>query len=120
MSTADQDVAGQTMRLTMAGAIMVFTNMRPGRTMDRPGLQELLAYTRHGNMLAAVRFDRSGRSLAELLTTMTMRRERGIALVNLKERLDTASAAGEFIVSMFGAIAHLERCFVADSGECCY
>ncbi len=48
VSTGDQDVAGQTMRLTQAGAIKVFTDVRSGRSMDRPGLQKLLAYARHG------------------------------------------------------------------------
>ena len=46
VSTGDQDVAGQTMRLTGAGAIRVFTDVRSGRNMDRPGLQDLLAYAR--------------------------------------------------------------------------
>ncbi len=46
VSTGDQDVAGQTMRLTQAGAIKVFTDVRSGRAMDRPGLEALLAYAR--------------------------------------------------------------------------
>ena len=46
VSTSDQDVAGQSMRLTKAGAIRVFTDVRSGRSMDRPGLQELLGYAR--------------------------------------------------------------------------
>ena len=37
VSTSDQDVAGQTMRLTEAGAIKVFTDVRSGRNMDSPG-----------------------------------------------------------------------------------
>jgi predicted site-specific integrase-resolvase len=39
VSTSDQDVAGQTMRLTEAGAIKVFGDVRSGRTMERPGLE---------------------------------------------------------------------------------
>lgn len=42
VSTGDQDVAGQTMRLEQAGAIKVFTDVRSGKSMDRPGLTELL------------------------------------------------------------------------------
>ena len=40
----DQDVAGQELRLTQAGAAKVFTDVRSGRSMDRPGLQQLLAH----------------------------------------------------------------------------
>lgn len=43
VSTGDQDVTGQTMRLEQAGAIEVFTDLRSGKSMDRPGLVELLA-----------------------------------------------------------------------------
>ena len=35
--TSDQDVAGKNMRLTQAGAIRVFTDVRSGRNMDQPG-----------------------------------------------------------------------------------
>ncbi|WP_234811288.1 recombinase family protein [Xaviernesmea oryzae] len=35
--------------------------------MDRPGLADLIAYTRAGDTLAIVRLDRVSRSLAELL-----------------------------------------------------
>ena len=54
VSTADQDVAGHRMRLTQAGAIKVFTDVRSGRTMDRPGLGSLLDYARKGDTLAVV------------------------------------------------------------------
>lgn len=114
VSTGDQDVAGQTMRLTEAGAIKVFTDVRSGRNMDRPGLQELLAYARHGDTLAVVRLDRLGRSLSELLSTVTMLKEREIALLSLEEKIDTSSAAGELIFHVFGAIAHFERRLIAE------
>ena len=106
VSTADQDVAGQSMRLTQAGAIKVFTDVRSGRSMDRPGLDLLLAYARKGDTLAVVRLDRLGRSLGELLTTVEMLRSRGIDLLSLEEKIDTASAAGELVFHVFGAIAH--------------
>ena len=34
VSTGDQDVAGQALRLMQAGAIKVFTDVRSGRTME--------------------------------------------------------------------------------------
>ena len=62
VSTGDQDVAGQSqaMRLEQAGAIKVFTDVRSGRSMDRPGLAALLDYARTGDTLAVVRLDRLG------------------------------------------------------------
>ena len=114
VSTGDQDVAGQTMRLEQAGAIKVFTDVRSGKSMDRPGLAELFAYARRGDTLAVVRLDRLGRSLAELLATVAALKERGIALLSLEEKIDTSSAAGELVFHVFGAIAHFERRLIAE------
>lgn len=114
VSTGDQDVAGQELRLRGAGALKVFTDIRSGRSMDRPGLAALLEYARRGDTLAVVRLDRLGRSLAELLATVAMLKERGIALLSLEERIDTASAAGELVLHVFGAIAHFERRLIAE------
>jgi len=114
VSTGDQDVAGQTLRLEQAGAIKVFTDVRSGKSMDRPGLAELFAYARRGDTLAVVRLDRLGRSLAELLATVAALKERGIAQLSLEEKIDTSSAAGELVFHVFGAIAHFERCLIAE------
>ncbi|MDG9351759.1 recombinase family protein, partial [Streptococcus pneumoniae] len=67
VSTGDQDVAGQEMRLNKAGAIRTFTDVMSGKSMERPGLAELIAFARDGDTLAVVRLDRLGRSLGELL-----------------------------------------------------
>ena len=114
VSTGDQDVAGQTMRLADAGAIRVFTDVMSGKSMDRHGLIDLLDFARAGDTLAVVRLDRLGRSLAELLATVTMLRERKIALLSLEEKIDTSSAAGELIFHVFGAIAHFERRLISE------
>lgn len=107
VSTGDQDVAGQTIRLEQAGAIRVFTDVKSGKSMDRPGLAELLAFSRKGDTLAVVRLDRLGRSLTELLSIVERLKERGVALLSLEEKIDTSSAAGELVFHVFGAIAHL-------------
>ena len=114
VSTGDQDVAGQTMRLKQAGAIKVFTDVMSGKSMDRPGLAELLAYARNGDTLAVKRLDRLGRSLADLLATVSKLRDNGIALLSLGEKIDTSSATGELIFHVFGAIAHFERRLISE------
>ncbi|WEX91131.1 recombinase family protein [Sinorhizobium garamanticum] len=114
VSTGDQDVTGQTLRLEQAGTIRVFTDVKSGKSMDRPGLAELLDYARAGDTLAVVRLDRLGRSLAELLETVKMLRERQIDLLSLEEKIDTSSAAGELVFHVFGAIAHFERRLISE------
>src|SRR3954470_19633501 len=119
VSTGDQDVAGQTLRLERAGAIRVFTDVRSGKSMDRPGLAELLACARRGDTLAVVRLDRLGRSLAELLSSVNLLKERGIALVSLEEKIDTGSAAGELPEFKWSS-QHLERGGCDDCSEAAF
>lgn len=114
VGTGDQDVAGQPMRLEKAGAIKVFTDVMSGKSMERPGLIELLAYARKGDTLAMVRLDRLERSLAELLATVEKLRAQGVALLSLEEKIDTSSAAGELIFHVFGSIAHFERRLISE------
>jgi DNA invertase Pin-like site-specific DNA recombinase len=114
VSTTDQDLDGQRHRLTDAGAIRIFDDIISGRTFERPGLTTLLDYARNGDVLCVVRLDRLGRSLRELLETVEMLKQRGIALLSLEERIDTTSAAGELVFHVFGAIAHFERRLIAE------
>lgn len=114
VSTGDQDITGQAMRLEEAGAIKVFSDVISGKSMDRPGLAELLTYARAGDTLVVVRLDRLGRSLAELLAIVEDLRRRGIALLSLEEKIDTNSAAGELVFHVFGAIAHFERRLISE------
>jgi len=65
VSTGDQDLAGQVMRLKVAGAARTFEDVISGKTFDRPGLKALLDYARAGDALMVVRLDRLGRSLRE-------------------------------------------------------
>lgn len=114
LSTGDQDLTGQKLRLEAAGALRIFEDVRSGRTLDRAGLQELLAYARPGDTLAVVRLDRLGRSLSELIGTLEILKGRHIALLSLEERSDTGSAAGELMLHVFGAMAHFERRLIAE------
>lgn len=77
-------------------------------------VERSLNYARPGDTLAIVRLDRLGRSLAELLATVSMLRERQIDLLSLEEKIDTSSAAGELVFHVFGAIAHFERRLISE------
>ena len=114
VSTPDQCLSAQRMRLLESGAIRVFTDVASGKRSDRPGLAELIDHARPGDRLCVTRLDRLGRSLRELLETVDGLKARGIHLVSLEERLDTSSAAGELVFHVFGAIAHFERRLIAE------
>ena len=114
VSTPDQDIAGQVMRLTTAGAVRTFEDVVSGKVFERPGLTAMLEYVRAGDAIMVVRLDRLGRSLRELLEIVEQLKARDIALVSLEEKIDTSSAAGELVFHVFGAIAQFERRLIAE------
>ena len=114
VSTQGQDLDSQKNRLEEAGAIKIFEDVISGKIFDRPGLKELVAYARPGDLLCVVRLDRLGRSLKELLETVEYLKTCKIGLMSLEEKIDTSSAAGELIFHVFGAIAHFERRLIAE------
>ena len=114
VSTDEQDLTGQILRLKSAGAARTYEDVISGRTFDRPGLKALLEYARAGDTLAVVRLDRLGRSLRELLEVVEILKTRKIGLLSLEEKIDTASAAGELVFHVFGAIAQFERRLIAE------
>jgi DNA invertase Pin-like site-specific DNA recombinase len=103
------DIAGQTTRLSRAGALKVFCDRGSDRAMHRPGLDGLLSVARTGDTVAVVRLDRLGRTITELLATVVALTDRGIALVCLDEKIDTRTADGALILHLFATIAHCER-----------
>ena len=114
VSTTDQDLDGQRQRLRDAGAMRVFEDVISGKTIDRPGLTDLLDFARPGDAVCVVRLDRLGRSLRQLLDTVELLKSRGIGLLSLEEKIDTSSAAGELVFHVFGAIAHFERRLIGE------
>lgn len=114
VSTSEQNTSAQSQRLKAAGALRVFEDVISGKQFDRPGLAELINYARPGDSLCAIRLDRLGRSLKELLETVEDLKSRGINLISLEEKLDTSSAAGELVFHVFRAIAHFERRLISE------
>lgn len=115
VSTGGQDLEVQRRRLRDEGkAERIFEDVISGRNFERPGLAALLDYARPGDAVCVVRLDRLGRSLKELLETVDGFKARGLAFRSLEESLDTASAAGELVFHVFGAIAHFERRLIAE------
>lgn len=83
---------------------------------QRPGLARLLEEVRAGRYRAVIilsldRLARRTRLVLELVEELT---SCGVALVSCKESLDTATPQGQFVLTMFAALAQLERDLIAD------
>lgn len=100
--------------LTAAGvaADHVYTDTASGKRADRPGLAACLKALRPGDTLVVWKLDRLGRDLRHLVNTVHDLTARGVGLKVLAGQgadLDTATAAGKMMFSVFAALAEFER-----------
>jgi DNA invertase Pin-like site-specific DNA recombinase len=87
----------------------LFEDKASGSRDDRPGLAQALDYVCPGDCLVVWKLDRLGRSLPHLLSIVTDLQSRGVAFRSLTEQMDTTTPQGEFLFSVFGALAQYER-----------
>lgn len=87
----------------------VFTDVMSGTRADRPEFLRMLDVARHGDLIVVWRLDRLGRSLKQLIATVSVLEERGIELRSLKEAIDTSTPTGKLMFHIIGAMAEFER-----------
>jgi DNA invertase Pin-like site-specific DNA recombinase len=109
ISTTEQNLDLQRDALERAGATKLFTETASGAKLERPALRQALEYVRGGDVLVVWKLDRLGRSLKQLIETVSELQERGIEFKSLTENIDTTTSAGKLIFHLFGSLAEFER-----------
>lgn len=109
VSTDDQDLALQRDELQRSGCAEIYADTLSGTKTDRPELTNCLRALRQGDTLVVWRLDRLGRSLQHLVEIINDLERRGIRLESLTESIDTSTASGRMIASIFATLAEYER-----------
>jgi DNA invertase Pin-like site-specific DNA recombinase len=92
----------------------VFTDKMTGKRFDRPEYLKMLEMARPGDVIVVWRLDRLGRSLKELIETVTDLATRGIELKSLKENIDTTTPTGKFMFHVMAALTEFERDLISE------
>ena len=90
----------------------IYTDKISGVKDQRPGLESCLKALRKEDTLVVWKLDRLGRSLKHLITTIDDLNQREVGFKVLTGEginIDTTTAAGKMIFSIFGAFAEFER-----------
>jgi DNA invertase Pin-like site-specific DNA recombinase len=87
----------------------IFQDKVSGTKDNRKGLQEALDYLQDGDCLIVWKLDRLGRSLSHLITLIDSFKQKNIGFKSITEQMDTTTPHGEFLFSVFGALAQYER-----------
>ena len=69
----------------------------------------MLEYDREGDTVVVSDISRLVRSTRDLLSIIDHLNQKQVGFVSMKESIDTTSAQGCFILTLFGALAELER-----------
>jgi DNA invertase Pin-like site-specific DNA recombinase len=110
VSTDGQTLDAQIDELKRAGATKLYAEKQSGARTDRPQLRRAIDALGEGDTLLVTRIDRLARSTRDLLNTLYNVTERRAAFKSLADPwVDTSSAMGEFMLTVLGGVATLER-----------
>ena len=109
VSSIGQETARQDQLMKDFGVEKVFSEKLSGKTTDRSELQKMLQYVREDDVLYVESISRLSRSIRDLLKIVDTLQNKGVKLVSCKEALDTGTPQGRFVLSIFAALAELER-----------
>ncbi|QKJ22308.1 recombinase family protein [Poseidonibacter lekithochrous] len=116
VSTEDQSLNLQKDALIKYGidSRNIFEDKVSGLKEKKVGLEKALMYLNEGDTLVVWKLDRLGRSLAHLINTINLLKERNISFISITEGMDTTTASGELFFHIFGALAQFERSLIQE------
>jgi DNA invertase Pin-like site-specific DNA recombinase len=112
VSTREQNTARQDEIMKGLGVDKVFTDKLSGKNTDRPQFMEMMAFVREGDTVIVESISRMGRNTKQLLDTIDQLTAKGVQFISQKEQLDTNTAMGRFVLTIFSAIAEMEREYI--------
>ena len=90
----------------------IFIDKQSGKNTARPGLQKLLATVQKGDKIIVESVSRFARNTKDLLDLIDKLSAKGVEFVSQKEHIDTTTPTGKFMLTVFGAVAELERGYI--------
>lgn len=110
VSTREQNTIRQEILMKELGVEKVFTDKASGKSrVARPNLEAMMNFVREGDIVIVESFSRFARSTKDLLNLVEELDKKGVKFVSQKEQLDTTTPQGKFMMTVFAALAELER-----------
>lgn len=109
VSTKEQNTARQDELMKVLGAEKVFTDKLSGKDTEREQLLNMMNYVREGDTVTVESISRFARNVKDLLDLIEQLTKKNVQFISQKENIDTTTTMGKFILTIFGAVAELER-----------
>ena len=111
-STTDQNTARQEVLMEELGVEQVYIDRISGKNTERPELKRMMSFVREGDMVIVESISRFARNTRDLLDLVEQLTRKQVEFVSKKEAIDTTSPSGKFMLTIFGAVAELEREYI--------
>ena len=109
VSTREQNIARQEVLMKELGVDEIFIDKMSGKNMNRPELKRMMHYVRKGDFVIVESISRFARNTKDLLELIEQLKEKNVEFISKKENIDTTTPTGKFMLTVFGAVAELER-----------
>ncbi|MCQ5128183.1 recombinase family protein [Butyricicoccus faecihominis] len=109
VSTEEQNTARQEALLRELNVDEVFLDKASGKSVERPELRRMMVYVRRGDTVIVESISRFARNTKDLLSLVEQLTGKGVEFVSKKEAIDTTTPTGKFMLTVFAAVAELER-----------
>ncbi len=108
-STIEQNEARQLKMMEEQRAEKLFIDKASGKNTDRKEFKEMMSFIRAGDVVIVESISRIARNTRDLLSIVSDLTEKQVEFISLKENIDTTTPQGRFMLTVFGALAELER-----------
>jgi len=112
ISTTEQNTARQEVLMRDLGVDQVYIDRMSGKNTDRPELKRMMSFVRNGDVVIVESISRFARNTRDLLDLVEQLTAKQVEFVSQKEAIDTATPTGKFMLTIFGAVAELEREYI--------
>ena len=112
ISTVDQNTARQEVLMKELGVDQVYIDKMSGKNTDRPQLRKMMSFVREGDTVIVESISRFARNTRDLLDLVEQLTKKKVEFVSKKEAIDTTTPTGKFMLTIFGAVAELEREYI--------
>ena len=119
VSTEGQNTARQELLMQELGVDQVYIDRMSGKTTDRPELKKMMGFVREGDTVVVESISRFARNTADLLRLVEQLSAKNVEFVSKKEAIDTTTPTGKFMLTIFGAVAELEREYIVPNRRSC-
>lgn len=112
VSTEEQNTARQEIMMRELGVDELFVDRASGKNADRPELNRMMNFVRCGDTVIVESISRFARNTRDLLDLVERLTEKQVEFVSRKEAIDTTTPTGKFMLTVFAAVAELEREYI--------